>query len=1347
MRKQEHQAVLTSKSASKKTNSLMRFLVLLGLILCSAGGNAEAVEKYKVALSDDKSHMTVTADSIAIATKTFKLTAEQGYALPASLTVKLTRSGKDETLKPGEGYKYDVKNENVTINKTLQDKDKITITSVATLIERSVSFTAGSDSTSLQSLFGVTNVNITTEYIQLTGATSYSFPEEVTAFTIGGVNAMSKMTYDPWEGKITLKEGEKFTGDVVLTAKGVSIDDLKKLNTLTWSIDGSTPVSVTGFDPEEDDDQSYTVNLPATTAVNALVKIAATTKIASTKLHIDEGTASMDREFSVVLAGGGKVVKLKVSDKTNAERTITITFKTATSTDTSLKSLNYVLDDGTHAGTIPISNIAEDGTCTVALNDYIEKERKITLSPVANATGATIENNKAVALDKTSNIVTFTVKAADNTTTKPYTITFTSLNKVATVGTIADATFDNAYKTSAEVIAFLSKDGDYKEIGITTEKSSTTTKLPIVWTYNNADNDNKAYDPTSGKKHKFTWTLTIPSNLKEKAGLKKTDKVEFTNAAVSTDATLADNKIQYQYEGGEKEYLTIGSTAEVPYNISQVKLYVTPTHSHAVVVDSVKRIPGETPEQTKARLDTIKTRPAVIPITLKTGDEMTTSYKFQVVAENRSHCSPYEVTFNRAAEVITFVGEMPTTHKFTTEMHPGGSDAEKQIAAIKALDELTKNVVIRTNGSTKMKILWTVNVSYNAGSGKENTFTWTVVRADGKKPALKGATGVTITKKDVKVYNYNKAHTGSIGEHTSPATEDKIGDGSTTTTATSVTIESGADRPELTFNKVTVEGNVTVSDTVNKLDFLATTIKEQLILNAAAPSVLIKGSTIKDIVSNKTSVLYLGANTIDKITNSDTLTIKSVAQMPMTRANAGGIGKVVNSGTFTDESAMITEVYNGDKVELKITAQPITSYEILASGSVALTTNATSEIDGAKIKYQWEKKDANGEWYSVQAETEKTFNVNNSTGIGDYRCEISATNSGVTTTLHTNTSSITAKTTYTVTLPAVTGVEYSSNGTSYAPSMSESVAIGGNYSFKVRLLEGYDLSTIVVKVGSTVLTRDASGYYTTPAVNANITVSVYGVTKNPDNFTIKLTPKNGVQYIYSGSLSVAKGSSFSFRLILDEKNYTKTKDFGVYAGIIKLTPNSFGVYTFSDIKSNVIIKVTGFEKKENFTIELPVSKDDRFVFDKKESEYSVKYNSDFFFTITVDTWRVKEFKVYANDSLIKPYESEVKTKANEPRANVFTYRLTHIEKDMKISIKEITSTPTSVEDIAKETYVFGGDDIIYIHTAKEERVSIITLGGSLYKQIEVNGSEEVYVPAGIYIIHIGDSIVEKVMVK
>lgn len=813
-------------------------------------------------------------------------------------------------------------------------------------------------------------------------------------------------------------------------------------------------------------------------------------------------------------------------------------------------------------GTVEVTNVAAGTTTTLSLLTYAvggenavnvtgdltgttNKEYAVTL-PYETAADAAITvhvesevyataqigdkepaSDFVVGLTEGRATLKLTITSEDGKVSRFVTINFSTEKELVTVVTNVPGayTLPETVADAEAAIALLEK-MDMTDVTLTANSGAT---LKLKWEYGGGGFDNK-----SGQTNSFTWTVVKEDGSAIEAAKQVviTGSTTVTNHTVSTDASLS--ALQYQIGNGTPQAIEIedqdGETVAItvpalPFGTAAITLLATPTD---VLAQIAKVEQPEDPAQSSLE-------PATSSFQVAINAEGNTECTLKVTAEDNSTTKTFTLTFSLDKEKVTEVSGIPTTYKLPEAV-------ETEAGAIALLDRI-EGVVIKTNGETAMKLVWSyetgknTNEEHSAGAfstkaGAKNVFTWTVKPEKGSDLEAIGA-GVILTG-TTTVTNYMPAETGEIGAVTIDALNpvDKIGDGEKATTAESVTV--GAAMDEITFDKVEVTGDVTIDGTVGALAFSETTITGAVTVNSAVEdmafeeSALNGGMTIEANVgtltlSNTTggefvigagatglTLIAQGSTTIEKVTNAGSLTLDNassaktfslaVETKAAALANKRAIKEVENNGVFTDNTASIVNVTGG--ADLAITTLPQSQS---TTGSTVDLSVAVATPQNGTVSYQWQKS-INDTWVNANGEGKDAATLKvakTGDGAGTFRCEVKNRNSSVVTTLYTPSVTVIFKdavnpgpdpveptpSTYTVTLPKVAGATFSKGETT-------TVTEGGDFSFTITLDKEYDQSKPVVKVGNATYAPDASGVYTIEAIAQDMAIEVSGIVKN-----------------------------------------------------------------------------------------------------------------------------------------------------------------------------------------------------------------------------------------------------------
>ena len=168
------------------------------------------------------------------------------------------------------------------------------------------------------------------------------------------------------------------------------------------------------------------------------------------------------------------------------------------------------------------------------------------------------------------------------------------------------------------------------------------------------------------------------------------------------------------------------------------------------------------------------------------------------------------------------------------------------------------------------------------------------------------------------------------------------------------------------------------------------------------------GSNTLTGVSSETTTISQGTErtltlsgeiNLGTLTNNGTVTLVSGENLTMPE----GI-KVINKGTFTDETGLVQEVSDGsDKTLLSVEGNK-SKYELEEGKSIILIAKALSDCKNATFTFSWQKKE-DGQWKDIPEQKTRIKNGTNQITVseaGNYRCLITVSYSNTTTTLLTD---------------------------------------------------------------------------------------------------------------------------------------------------------------------------------------------------------------------------------------------------------------------------------------------------------------------------------------------------------
>ena len=1079
----------TRTKAAKGLFSHFMFLASLLLIALLTSGKALADDTYTITPGANTTVTTPKGGTQEKSVKTFTLTADAGYVLPADLgTIRMngeTDLTKVDNDTEGDTYQYNPENGEVTINAAAITGDIV------------ITATALSTDATLSALKYTLEGNQATDvsgFVSTTPTYNVALKAYTTAATVtlSGTPATGATITESAAAAITKQDDgtQKATATITVTA-----EDQKTTQTYTVNFTSPRDELATVTTPTADPLSKRMVDADA--AVAELNTRGITTAIITASGAVndpqdvtwsfDETTNSGD--YKTAAGKSNKFVWTidlpeTLANKAGTPLTGNIDIdNVAAATGNALTALTYKLPNGqaTNVKDDVESDTDTPVTYSVSLINGTEDGTVITVAATASEY-ATI-NGEAGGFSGTATlsggaaqlVLTVTSESGEARTV---TINFTvdAEESITAIDEIVNQTLPQAVTKSEDVITWLGAN-------VTPEITSTgDSDFKLQWEYKKESNGNSAFNPASAVTNVFDWKVVNAENdmdAKGAAGVDVAGKITVTNHTVSTDATL--ETLQYKIGDGAAEDIAIGNQTEatvaiavpaLPFGTTAITLLATATDPFANVVKV---------EEPTAASEPLEAKTFSFPVTISADG---TTFKLKVTAEDES-TKTFTLTFSVAKEKITGV-TVPKTYKLPA--------VAADVATAITLLEKMEGVTITTDGEATMKLKWQYNNDDNSGQaydkagGKTNVFAWSVIR-DGEGDALEGALGVTITGKTT-VTNLSVITGDQPEEDVKVTTDnpiDKIGDGSISTTVNSVEINAAVTTDLLTIDKATI----------GKLD-LQGSVKEVVLKEAIIPEVVLAAT-------KATTLTLQSGNKIAKITNAGTLTLKNAEAAPAvaalsmaieTRAalsNNGAVGEVDNDGAFTDETATIVVV--GGKADLTITSLPKNQSTTGESATLAVAAKSAN----GNVSYKWEKYTT--QWEDASGATESLKIDRTASGTTKYRCEVKSTKEGATTTLYTpdvtvqfytNTPdepSTPSTPTYTVSLDKVTGATFSKGETT-------TVDEGDNFSFKITLDKDYDQSKPVVTVDGKAITADADGNYTIKNIQKDIKIIVSGIVKN-----------------------------------------------------------------------------------------------------------------------------------------------------------------------------------------------------------------------------------------------------------
>ena len=190
------------------------------------------------------------------------------------------------------------------------------------------------------------------------------------------------------------------------------------------------------------------------------------------------------------------------------------------------------------------------------------------------------------------------------------------------------------------------------------------------------------------------------------------------------------------------------------------------------------------------------------------------------------------------------------------------------------------------------------------------------------------------------------------------------------------------------------EKEITVSDNsslTNEEDYTSITFKG---IGSNTLANVTSKTTIIDQSAERTLTLS-GEIDLGTLINNGTVTLVSDENLAMPESI-----EVINKGTFEDETGFVRKVLDENNNMLLSVEENESAYVLEEGKSIILTAKASSEYDNAEFDFSWQKQE-NGEWVELEQKTRVKTETDQITvsEAGEYRCIITVTYSGTSTTL------------------------------------------------------------------------------------------------------------------------------------------------------------------------------------------------------------------------------------------------------------------------------------------------------------------------------------------------------------
>lgn len=221
-----------------------------------------------------------------------------------------------------------------------------------------------------------------------------------------------------------------------------------------------------------------------------------------------------------------------------------------------------------------------------------------------------------------------------------------------------------------------------------------------------------------------------------------------------------------------------------------------------------------------------------------------------------------------------------------------------------------------------------------------------------------------------------------------------------------------------------------------------------------------------------------------------------------------------------------------------------------------------------------------------------------------------------------------------------------------------------DFRFKVTLNESYNQSDFVVKSNDVVLAL-IDGVYTIDRITSDQTVTVSGVVPNSSKFVIHIPPGEGyaVEVVQGfDATDIPLGGDFKFRLVLED-SYNQSNPV-VMVGNTTIQAVG-GVYTISDIRTNLTVTVTGVTPNmQFFKVILPQGNGYSIAVESGYDASRVMYGGEFRFKVVLGS-------SYSQSSPVVKVGNTTLT----PEGGVYT--IGNITSDQTIAVSGVVPNPSS----------------------------------------------------------------------
>lgn len=319
---------------------------------------------------------------------------------------------------------------------------------------------------------------------------------------------------------------------------------------------------------------------------------------------------------------------------------------------------------------------------------------------------------------------------------------------------------------------------------------------------------------------------------------------------------------------------------------------------------------------------------------------------------------------------------------------------------------------------------------------------------------------------------------------------------------------------------------------------------------------------------------------------------------------------------------------------------------------------------------------------------------------------------------------------YTITLPSQTGFEIKAVDGYDASSVME----GADFKFSIKPKTGYEQHIVRVFVNNILITPVSGSVYTIINVQDSLIVKIEVTPPTVEElFYIIWNAEKGATLIPESGYDKNKvklGDDFKFHIVLDALH--KDWETQVWVDGILLSPDIWGIYTLSNIRSDKNIEIT---LSEIFSISFAKPKEDiKMIAETGYNPDRVLIGNNFKFRLE-SRYKTDQLQVRANGELLVPINS--------------VYTIYNIHENKTITV--IVNTSVGNEDInsAVMDITIRGFKLCIKHPEMNNKpLYIVSFNGSIVKTSLLNGTyTEIDVPAkGTYIIFF-EGFSKKIIVK